>query len=222
MATIGTHQFYKRASSFPATNSLFLGSYEDNMLCRGAQLIQPIDTSFFAAQLSTISQRSSLTASPISDSSFDEDSAVITDGDDEYSEDELPPSPKRRHSGAMSISNEDLPLCYDREALRRETAAHRTRQQQHHHHHHHHHHHEEQSQGSAPLKQRERAGTFAAHEQWDSEVDGPSMALWVPEKSGAECKRRRTDKTPSTFQSQVSPQKQVSHIEGPMMALWGL
>ncbi|ROW07540.1 hypothetical protein VPNG_07076 [Cytospora leucostoma] len=218
MATIGAHQFYKRASSFPATNSLFLGSYDDNMLCRGAQLIQPIDTSFFAAQLSTISKRSSLTASPISDLSSDEDSAVITDGGDEYSEDELPPSPKRRHSGAMSISNEDLPLCYDREALRRETAAHRARQQQHHHHTHH----EEQPQGSAPLRQRGRAGTFAAHEQWDSEVAGPSMALWVPEKTGAECKRRRTDKTPSTFQSQVSPQKQVSYIEGPMMTLWGL
>lgn len=220
MATTGTHQFYKRASSFPATNSLFLGSYDDNMLCRGAQLIQPIDTSFFAAHLSTISKRSSFTASPISESSSDEDSAVITDGDDEYSEDELPPSPKRRHSGAMSISNEDLPLCYDREALRRETAAHRARQQQQHHHPHHHD--EERSRDPAPLKQRGRAGTFAAHEQWDSEVDGPSMALWVPEISGAECKRRRKDKTPSTFQSQVSSQKHVSHIEGQMMALWGL
>ncbi|KUI69828.1 hypothetical protein VM1G_05056 [Cytospora mali] len=210
---------HKRAS-LPGTTPLFVGSFDDNMLCHGPQFVKPIDTSFITTHISTFSKRSSFTSSPISEisSTDDEESAVLGDDDDEYSEDELPPSPKRRHSGAMSISEEELPFCYDREALRRETAAHRARQHQHHHH---------NSTGAAePLRepQRQRAGTFAAHEQWDSEVDGPSMALWVPEQqSGAEYKRRRTEKTTpssSLHRREVPPHHHVSHIEGAMMCLW--
>lgn len=229
MAQYQTHAFHTihNRAIFPGTPSLFVGSFDDNMFCHGPQLVKPIDTSFITRHMSTVSKASSLSASPLSDSDYD--SAVIADEDDEYSEDELPPSPKRRHSGAMSISEEDLPLCYDREALRRETNAHRERQHHHHHHHHQHHHHQaaERSSDPEPLKQRGRAGTFAAHEQWDVEIDGPSMALWVPEKTSTECKRRRTEgmtslssSSPSFHRMEVPPQHHVSHIEGPMMCLW--
>lgn len=217
MAQIGEyscHTSHKRAS-FPGTTSLFVGSFDDNMFCHGPQFVKPIDTSFITTKISTISRSSSLTSSVISD---DDDIAVLGDDDDEYSEDELPPSPKRRHSGAISISEEELPLCLDREALRRETAAHRARQLEHHHHH------AEPACDPKPLTQhRVRASTFSVHEQWDSEVDGPSMALWVPEQTGAECKRRRTEQSSSssTFRkSEVPRQHHVSCIEGPMMCLW--
>ncbi|ROW08494.1 hypothetical protein VMCG_03259 [Cytospora schulzeri] len=224
MAQIATHAFhtYQKRASFPGTSSLFVGSFEDNMFCHGPQFFKPIDTSFITTKISTISKASSLTSSVISDTD-DEDIAVLGDDDDEYSEDELPPSPKRRHSGAISISEEELPLCLDREALRRETAAHRERQHQHHNHHHA----AEPSHVSQPLKQqRGRAGTFSVHDQWDAEIDGPSMALWVPEQqqqqSGADCKRRRTEKTSSSclHKSEVPRHHHVSCIEGPMMCLW--
>lgn len=205
MATTKTHTTTtgttRRGSNLPTT-SLYVGSFDDNM-CRGPQVMKPIDTSFITTR---IAQRASLTASLSSLSDSDYDSAVLGD-DDEHSEDELPPSPSRRHSGAMSISNEDLSLCYDRAALRRETAAHRARQQHH-------------QQGPSP---QEEKPTFAAHDQWDCEVDGPHMALWVPEGtkagcvSGANgCKRRRTESP----RDEVTVQHQVSYIEGPMMCLW--
>lgn len=217
MAQFATHTFHKQ-STISTTSPLFVGSFDDNMLCHGPQFVKPIDTSFIHTHISAVSsKRSSFTASILSDT--DCDSAILGDGDDEFSEDELPPSPMRRHSGAMSISEEDLPFCLDREALRRETAAHRARQQEHHQQHV-----TERSQATEPPKQRGRAGTFAAHEQWDSEIDGPSMALWVPELNGAECKRRRTEKTPSRphhhSRQKVPAQHHVSHIEGPMMSLW--
>lgn len=168
------------------------------MLCHGPQFVKPIDTSFITTQITSFSKRSSLTASPVSES--DEDSAVLGD-DDEYSEDELPPSPIRRHSGAMSVSQEELPLCLNREALRSETAAHRAQQHLAHEH------------------KRERAGTFAAHDQWDSEIDGPSMTLWIPQASSVtEHKRRRTEAPAPT--KKVPVQHHVQHIEGPMMSLW--
>lgn len=213
------HAFQKRAS-LPGTTSLFVGSFDDNMLCHGPQFVKPIDTSFITTKISTLSKRSSLTSSIVSDTD-DEDFAVLGDDDDEFSEDELPPSPKRRHSGAISISEEELPLCLDREALRKETALHRERQ-----HSHHHHHHTEPSRASEPLnQQRERRGTFSVHDQWDTEIDGPSMALWVPEQSGAQCKRRRAEKlSPSSSSSfrktEVPRQHHVSCIDGPMMCLW--
>lgn len=218
MAQFATHTFNK-TSAISTTSPLFIGSFDDNMLCHGPQFVKPIDTSFITTTISAVSsKRSSFTASILSDT--DCDSAILGDGDDEFSEDELPPSPMRRHSGAMSISEEDLPFCYDREALRRETAEHRARQQAHHHHHHHQHA-AEPSHAAEPPKQRGRAGTFAAHEQWDSEIDGPSMALWVPELTGAECKRRRTEKPSSRPHKQRVPvQHHVSRIEGPMMSLW--
>ncbi|POS80109.1 hypothetical protein DHEL01_v201481 [Diaporthe helianthi] len=189
-------------TAFPkTTNSLYIGSFDDNMLCHGPQFVTPIDTSFITTQITSISKRSSLTASPLSE--YDEDSAVLGD-DDEFSEDELPPSPIRRHSGAMSVSQEELPLCLNRQALRRETAAHRAQQHIAHEH------------------KRERAGTFTSHEQWDSEVDGPSMSLWIPEQttsSTTEHKPRRTGTTASP-KKEVPVQHHVQHIEGPMMSLW--
>lgn len=189
---------------------------------------KPTNMSLITTNL--VSKNSSLTASPISEHSSDEyeydddeDYAVLGD-DDEPCRDELAPSPRRRHSGAMSISEEDLPFCYDREALRRDTAAHRARQ----------HHHQQQYQ-----PQRGRAGTFAAHEAWDTETDGPSMALWVPDaRAGGECKRRRVDKSATvplpgaarsgaqekTEEEMVLPQQQhhSSEVDGPMMSLWGV
>lgn len=188
-------------AAFPKTSPLYVGSFDDNMLCHGPQFVKPIDTSFITTQITSISKRSSLTASPLSDS--DEDSAVLGD-DDEYSEDELPPSPIRRHSGAMSISQEELPLCLNRQALQRETAAHRAQQHLAHEH------------------KREQPGTFSAHEQWDSEIDGPSMSLWIPQPrtgSATEHKRRRTE-TAAPAKKEVPVQHHVKHIEGPMMSLW--
>lgn len=212
------HTFQKRAF-LPGTSPLFVGSFDDNMFCHGPQVIKPIDMSFITTKISTVSKRSSLTSSVVSDTDED-DIAVLGDDDDEYSEDELPPSPKRRHSGAISISEEELPLCLDRAALRKETAVHRERQ----HSHHPHHHNTEPSRVSEPLgQQRERRVTFSVYDQWDSEIDGPSMALWVPEQSGAECKRRRTENSsmPDSFnKTEVPPQHHVSCIEGPMMCLW--
>lgn len=188
-------------AAFPKTTSLYMGSFDDNMLCHGPQFVKPIDTSFITTQITSISKRSSLTASPLSES--DEDSAVLGD-DDEFSEDELPPSPIRRHSGAMSVSQEELPFCLDRQALRRETEAHRAHQHLAHEH------------------KRERAGTFTSHAQWDSEIDGPSMSLWIPQpttSSTTEHKRRRTETTASA-KKEVPVQRHVQHIEGPMMSLW--
>lgn len=189
-------------AAFPKTNPLYIGSFDDNMLCHGPQFVKPIDTSFITTQITSISKRSSLTASPLSES--DEDSAVLGD-DDEYSEDELPPSPIRRHSGAMSVSQEELPFCLNRQALRRETAAHRAQQHLAHEH------------------KRERAGTFTEHEQWDSEIDGPSMSLWIPQPSSTssttEHKRRRTEAA-APAKKEVPVQHHVQHIEGPMMSLW--
>ncbi|KAJ0119747.1 hypothetical protein J7T55_013951 [Diaporthe amygdali] len=197
MAQIQTRTFNTRAT-LPKTSPLYIGSFDDNMLCHGPQFVKPIDTSFITTQITSFSKRSSLTASPLSES--DEDSAVLGD-DDEFSEDELPPSPIRRHSGAMSVSQEELPFCLNREALRRETAAHRAQQHLAHEH------------------KRERAGTFAAHEQWDSEIDGPSMSLWIPQASSTtEHKRRRTEKPLPA--KKVPAQHHVQHIEGPMMSLW--
>ncbi|KAG8164805.1 hypothetical protein KVR01_005080 [Diaporthe batatas] len=193
--TIDTH------TAFPKANSLYTGSFDDNMLCHGPQFVKPIDTSFITTQITSISKRSSLTASPLSE--YDEDSAVLGD-DDEFSEDELPPSPIRRHSGAMSVSQEELPFCLNRQALRRETAAHRAQQHM------------------ANENKRERAGTFTSHEQWDSEIDGPSMSLWIPQptaSSTTEYKRRRTETT-APAKKEVPVQHHVRHIEGPMMSLW--
>lgn len=168
----------------------------------------------------TASKKSSLAASPVSvhsDLDLDDDYAVLGD-DDGHSEDELPRSPRRRHSGAMSISEEDLPFCYDREALRRDTAAHRARQVQ---------------QGPHACVQRpnarDRTSTFAAHEQWDTELDGPSMGLWVPRGEAArDRKRRRVEKAGAGPVVSSSSKKEVlSHchsaeMQGPMMALWGV
>lgn len=195
----------------------FVGPFDDNSFCRGPQFLKPVAATFTPNIPTTASRHSSRPASSplwaLSDSDH-EDCAVLGD-DDEHSEDELPPSPRRRHSGAMSISSEDLPFCYDRDALRRDTAAHRAR-------------HQEQI---ASLKKKYRAhmGTFAAHETWDSELDGPHMALWVPKsESTGECKRRRVETSATTPARSTGARKQsqspqhVSEIDGPMMALWGM
>ncbi|KAF3768881.1 hypothetical protein M406DRAFT_321049 [Cryphonectria parasitica EP155] len=222
MATISHHQQHHHRHhphhQQPAVHDstfFFVGPFDDTTFCRGPQLLKPIDTSLFTSQIAALSKNSSLTASPISEhgdffSSEDEDCAVL--GDDEaHSEDELPPSPRRRHSGAMSISEEELPFCYDRESLRRDTAAHRERHLQH--------------------TMKGRASTFAAHEQWDSEVDGPSMALWTPEmqRSAMSCKRRRVDKSQTMpvrssapAKKEVLPHSHSAELTGPMMVLWGV
>ncbi|PSR87262.1 hypothetical protein BD289DRAFT_452880 [Coniella lustricola] len=226
MATIQSHTTHPVE---PAVHdsTFFVGLFDDNILRRKQQCIKPINTSLFRRS-PILSQHSSLAASPVSehghffdsDSELDhtdvnEDDCAVMADDEAQSEDELPPSPRRRHSGAMSISDEDLPFCYDREALQRDTAAHRERHRQ---------------QLKALARGQDHPTTFAAHEQWDSEVDGPSMALWMPEshRSSMNCKRGRVERTRAAAVA-VAPKddtflehKDSSEIEGPMMALWGV
>lgn len=216
------HRHHQQAALHDST-FFFVGPFDDNSFCRGPQVLKPISTHF--------SKHSSLAASPISESDDDdnsdyettmmmEDDCAVLGDDEEHSEDELPPSPRRRHSGAMSISSEDLPFCYDRDALRRDTAAHRAR-------------HQEQMKA---LKSRGRMGTFAAHETWDCELDGPHMALWVPKSKSSnsnnsnskasststqESKRRRLEKSTGSNKQAEAP-RQVEEIDGPMMSLWGI
>lgn len=227
-----THTPHRQPAVHDST-FFFVGPFDDETtFFRGLQLAnhnKPTNMSLVTTNL--VSKNSSLTASPISEHSDDdvffdsseeeeeEDYAVLGD-DDAPSRDELPPSPRRRHSGAMSISEEDLPFCYDREALRRDTAAHRAQHAQH--------------QLPQSVRARGRAGTFAAHEAWDAETDGPSMALWVPDgRAGGECKRRRVEKArtmPSVpsggaqekRREALQQQHHSSEMEGPMMALWGI
>ncbi|KAJ4386517.1 hypothetical protein N0V93_009414 [Gnomoniopsis smithogilvyi] len=209
MLTDHEHKMHQQAALHDST-FFFVGPFDDNSFCRGPQVLKPISTHFTSVK--HFSKPSALATPPLSDSEY-EDYAVLGD-DDEHSEDELPPSPRRRHSGAMSISSEDLPFCYDRDALRRDTAAHRAR-------------HLEQMKA---LKSRGHVGTFAAHETWDSELDGPHMALWVPKsgQSSQESKRRRLDKSATGLASSTRAKKQpespqqVEEIDGPMMALWGI
>lgn len=206
------HQIHQQAGVHDST-FFFVGPFDDNSFCRGPQVLKPISTHF--TSIKELSRPSSLAMSSLSDSSDYEDCAVLGD-DDEHSEDELPPSPRRRHSGAMSISSEELPFCYDRDALRKDTAAHRAR-------------HLEQMKA---LKAREgHMGTFAAHETWDSELDGPHMALWEPktESSTTSQSKRRRMGTSATMPSnsmrakkQLESPQQVEEIDGPMMALWGI
>lgn len=193
----------------------FVGPFDDNTFFRGPQLtkhvkLHPLIT---ATEISTESMNSSLAASPVSSWDDLEDFAVLGE-DDEYTDDELPPSPRRRHSGAMSISEEDLPFCYDREALRREKEAHLARHRQ----------------LEGPQGGRARSGTFAAHEKWDTEMDGPSMALWEPESGNkGENKRRRIEKSNTMpaparggEEKRRVAREHSSEVEGPMMALWGM
>lgn len=212
---------HKEASLHDST-FFFVGPFDDTTFCRGSQVLRPINSCLVTTHIPTASKTSALTASSVADhmsSDRYDDYAVLGD-DDEYSEDELPRSPTRRHSGAMSISEEDLPFCYDREALRRDTAAHRARHQR---------------GGSPPslaaqahAGRRDHAGTFAAHEQWDTELDGPSMGLWVPRGESGDRKRRRTEKSSIVPVASNSPKKAVlsqchsSEMQGPMMALWGV
>lgn len=223
MATLKHHTTHHMEPAIHDSTFFFVGPFDDNIFCRGPQCIKPIDTSFFKP---TLSKHSSLAASPISergdvfisDDEEDDDCAVLAD-DEAQSEDELPPSPRRRHSGAMSISEEDLPFCYDREALQRDTAAHRKRHQQ-----------QLQALAGAAHEGQHPPSTFAAHAQWDSEVDGPHMALWLPDSQrlAVDRKRRRVEKTPAAPAAPVAPKDNVlehrhsSEMEGPMMALWGV
>lgn len=178
---------HQRAKAMPREKTLhestffFVGPYDDNSFSRGPQLVKPISPSFLSVNnhSATASKSLALAASPISEHIHTEDFAVLG-GDDETTEDELPPSPRRRHSGAMSISEEDLPPLYDREALRKEAYEHRAKYHQ--------------NAQSVRVKNYGRTGPFIAHDQWDTELDGPSMALWVPEGQAydcTDCKRRR-------------------------------
>lgn len=208
MLDIHTQHTQHGADVLHDSDFLFQGAFDDSSFCRGPQCLRPISPSF--TRKTSISTSSRPTA-PISPAYMEsEDSAVLGD-DDEFSEDELPPSPRRRHSGAMSISSEDLPFCYDREALMRDTAAHRER-------------HRQQMQA---LKAKCHTGTFA------TEVDGPHMALWVPETgSDSNSKRTRVDRDQSASmparsvrarkESNLELVQHVSDINGPMMTLWGL
>lgn len=210
MLDIQSHQMHHEQDAPHDSNFLFTGSFDDNSFCRGPQFLTPVATSF-TKDLSKICRTFSPVASPISN--LDQEDFAVLDDDDEYSEDELPPSPRRRHSGAISISSEDLPLCYDRETLKRETAGHRARHQQRLH----------------KLKAGTNMGAFAIHGKWDTEVDGPHMTVWVPESSAnGERKRRRVDQpAPESSDSsrpknEIRVQQSVSEIDGPMMALWGI
>lgn len=186
---------------------MFSGSYDDSSFCRGSQCLKPIATSFKP-------KHKAATAAAASPSSYPEahDCCAVLDDEDEVSEDELPTSPKRRHSGAMSISSEDLPFCYDRAALRRDTAAHRAR------------HHEQREQ----LRARGRVGTGAsvAHETWDTALDGPPA--WVPDHEKTQHGTRRRVGQSALAPSPPSQERkearldQVSEIDGRMMALWGV
>lgn len=208
-----THQLHHGQDGLHDSTFFFIGSFDDNSFCRGPQCLKPIATSF-ATKPTTVLNKNIATFAPHIPHSILEDCAVLGD-DDEYSEDELPPSPRRRHSGAMSISSEDLPFCYDREALNRDAAAHRARHQQ---------------QQMQNLKSGGRMGAFAEHEKWDTEVDGPHMALWVPENGAdGDSKRRRVNHQSGSVPSasararkEVQQPRQVSDIDGPMMALWGI
>lgn len=193
----------------------FVGPYDDNLFCRGPQLtkLAPLRPTLNTTNLSS-KPASTFTASPISDD--DEDDFAVLGDNDEHSDDELPRSPRRRHSGAMSISQEDLPYCYDREALRRDTAAHRARHQQ-------------RMQKLKAKGVDEEAATFVTHEEWDSEVDGPHMALWVPEGARAareEKRKRGQDAMPPVSRQRKNEgsvaQRHSSEMDGPMMALWGI
>lgn len=223
MENMRRHTVHNRLPAIHDSTFFFVGPFDDSTLYRGPQIVKPINTTFFRTQPSPskTASASAIAVSPVSDSCFfddDDDSAIL--GDDEaHSEDELPRSPRRRHSGAMSISSEELPFCYDRDALKRDTAAHRER-----------HHRRTSSRQQQPRPTGCGPAVFVAHEQWDSEVDGPSMALWVPEsqRSAENCKRRRVDRSQAT---PVSPgastnegvsQYHSSELEGPMMALWGI
>lgn len=227
MENMRRHTVHNRLPAIHDSTFFFVGPFDDSTLYRGPQIVKPINTTFFRTQPSPSKTASAVAVSPVSDNSCffddDDDSAIL--GDDEgHSEDELPRSPRRRHSGAMSISSEELPFCYDRDALKRDTAAHRER------HHHRTSSRQRQQQPQPQPPTRRGPAVFVAHEQWDSEVDGPSMALWVPEsqRSAENCKRRRVDRSQAT---PVSPgastnegvsQYHSSELEGPMMALWGI
>lgn len=202
MATLKSRPTGRRESIL-SSPSLFTGSYDDASFTHTSpQLTKPINIPHTSTSIH--SKRPTFFSSYY-DMTVDDNSAVLDDSD-VHSEDELPPSPMRRHSGAMSISHENLSSCFDREALRRETAAHRDRQQREH---------QQQDQ--------QHKEAFALHEEWDCEVDGPHMALWTPGASAssstmasppvgtASNKRRRT---------QQQQPHQVSFIEGPMMCLW--
>lgn len=196
---------------------LFSGSFDDNSFCRGPQFLKPIATSL-TKHTPTISYPFRSITSPASESpasELDAEDCAVLEDEDEYSEDELPPSPRRRHSGAISISSEDLPFCYDREALRRDTAAHRARHQQ-------------QLQ---KLRSGSRMGAFAVHEDWDTEIDGPHMSVCVPKSSASGHTETRRTMGPHPMSSgsdasrpkkETQMQQPVSDIDGPMMALWGV
>lgn len=211
MATIKTTPSARRQSTLP-TPTLFTGSFDDASFSHTSpQLTKPINIPHNNASFSATDSQRPTTFFSYSSSAFDDsDSTAVLDDSDVHSEDELPPSPMRRHSGAMSISQEHLSSCFDREALRRETAAHQQR------HHHHHHHQEEQQKKEA----------FSLHEDWDCEVDGPHMALWTPGSSSSLTSSpvgNTTTTSATTHHKRRRLQQQahqVSFIEGPMMCLW--
>lgn len=244
MPQLNTHAMQQKEAAIHDSTFFFVGPFDaDDSLLRGSKPTRPTHMSLgrHTTAAAAVSSDSSLAASPLSSCSDyffdeDEDDCAVLGDDDEPSEDELPPSPRRRHSGAMSISEEDLPFCYDRAALRRDTDAHRAR---------HMHHLPQQWQQPQPQPQASRSPTqttgtsqatttFAAHDKWDAETDGPHMALWVPDSGavGGESKRRRVEKSTRTAARPAPPsaapstpehaQHHSSEMQGPMMALWGI
>lgn len=224
MPHLQTHHAMHKEAALHDSTFFFVGPFDDNTFFRGPQLVKPVKLhpllTATTTEITAPSMDSSLAASPVSAYADDEDFAVLGE-DDEAADDELPPSPRRRHSGAMSISEEDLPFCYDRAALRREREAHLARHQQ-----------RRQSCAAAA-----EPGAFATHERWDAETDGPSMALWVPEggaNKGGESKRRRVEKANTMpapargggekrrVAAPAAPRRHSAEVEGPMMALWGI
>lgn len=240
MPHLNTHATQQKEAAIHDSTFFFVGPFDaDDSLLRGSKPTRPSHMSL-GRHTAAVSSDSSLAASPLSSCSDyffdeDEDDCAVLGDDDEHSEDELPPSPRRRHSGAMSISEEDLPFCYDRAALRRDTDAHRAR---------HMHHLPQQWQqqvSSSPTQatgMSQATATFAAHEKWDAETDGPHMALWVPDSGavGGESKRRRMEKSSAARRAAAArpappsaapsasehAQHHSSEMQGPMMALWGI
>lgn len=211
MATIRAKPFARRQSTNLPSPSLYTGSYDDATFSHTSpQLTKPINIPPHSSSSSHYQQnkRPTFYASYYSSySEEDDDDNAVLDDSDAHSEDELLPSPMRRHSGAMSISQEDLSSCYDRAALRRETATHRAR----------HHHHRQQ--------QQQHKEAFALHEEWDCEVDGPHMALWTPETGSSSMTTTTSTATPvddntNNKRRRTYQDHQVSYIEGPMMCLW--
>lgn len=258
MPHLSSHAMQQKEAAIHDSTFFFVGPFDadDSSLLRGSRPTRPTPMSLGRPAASPLSSSCSDDCFFDDDDCYEDDDCAVLGDDDAPSEDELPRSPRRRHSGAMSISEEDLPFCYDRAALRRDTDAHRARHahhlpqqwqqpQQHPQQQPHHLQQRQQKQlvSSCPTEHHtgashHAAATFAAHDKWDAETDGPHMALWVPDSGAAargEAKRRRVEQQSRAAAAAAArsvgaaapgvsarAQHHSSEMQGPMMALWGV